>query len=103
MGELSFTTECDRDVQAELCEQPSPLELSDTSICSWLSPHPPSQQGQSKQQPDILFLPPQMPRQQGNAVSGSTEAPIKPHRNQPRAQKKPRNVLGPQPGAVPTV
>lgn len=27
MGEPSFTTECDRDVQAELCEQPSPLEV----------------------------------------------------------------------------
>lgn len=56
MGELSFTAECDGDIQAELCEQPSPLQLSDTSICSWLPPHSPSQQRQPKQQPDILFL-----------------------------------------------
>lgn len=61
MGELSFTTDCDGDVQAELCKQPSPLELSDTSICSWLSPHSPNLQGQPKQQPDILLLLPRCP------------------------------------------
>lgn len=35
-----------------------------------------------------LVPPPQVPRQQGAAASGSTETPTKPHRNQPRTQKQ---------------